>query len=131
MFPGFFCSSQFCQKKQLFKSKMWCVFLKINQEVVEACVVVLLSQATLICIDSLNLSSSQETLKARVDLSHAIYLLVFDCKEHYFTRQISIQVSLAINHTILLENLVASTLKLLFFIFAIRIFIFRIFHGIS
>ena len=73
--------------------------------------------------------SSQEILKARVDLSHAIYLLVFDCKEHYFTRQTSIQVSLAINHTILLENLVASTLKLLFLIFEIRMLIFRIFHG--
>jgi len=92
-------------------------FLNINQKVVEACVVVLHSQATLIFLDSLNLSrlsSSQETLKVRVDLSHALYLVVvLNCKKHDFTRQTSLQVSLAINHTILLENLVASTLKLL------------------
>ena len=133
MFPGFFCSSQFCQKNQLFKSKMWCVFLKINQKVVEACVVVLLSQATLIFLDSLNLSrlsSSQEILKVRVDLSHALYLVVLNCKEHDFTRQTSLQVSLAINHTILLENLVASTLKLLFLIFEFGILIFRRIRGI-
>ena len=129
MFPGFFCSSQFCQKKPNFsKAKCGVFFLKINQKVVEACVVVLLSQATLIFLDSLNLSrlsSSQEILKVRVDLSHALYLVVLNCKEHDFTRQTSLQVSLAINHTILLENLVASTLKLLFLIFEFRILIFR------
>ena len=122
------------KKTQLFKSKMWCFFLKINQKVVEACVVVLLSQATLIFLDSLNLSrlsSSQEILKVRVDLSHALYLVVLNCKEHDFTRQTSLQVSLAINHTILLENLVTSTLKLLFLFFEFRILIFRRIRGIS
>ena len=121
MFPGFFCSSQFCQKKPNFsKAKCGVFFLKINQKVVEAYEVVLLSQANLIFLDSLNLSrlsSSQEILKVRVDLSHALYLVVLNCKEHYFTRQTSLQVSLAITHTILLENLVASTLKLLFLFF--------------
>ena len=113
---------------------MWCVFLKINQKVVEACVVVLLFKATLIFLDSLNfskLSSSQEILKVRVDLFHALYLVVLNCKEHDFTRQTSLQVSLAINHTILLENLVASTLKLLFLIFEFRILIFRRIRGIK
>ena len=135
MFPGLFCSSQFCQKKNHFsKAKCSVFFLKINQKVVQACVVVLLSQATLIFLDSLNLSrlsSSQEILKVRVDLSHAFYLVVLNCKEHYFTRQTSLQVSLAINHTILLENLVASTLKLLFLIFEFRILIFRRIGGIN
>ena len=134
MLTGFFCSSQFWQKKPNFsKAKCGVFFLKINQKVVEACVVVLLSQATLIFLDSLNLSrlsSSQEILKVRVDLSHALYLVVLNCKEHYFTRHTSLQVSLAINHTILLENLVASTLKLLFLIFEFRILIFRRIRGI-
>ena len=85
---GSFAPVSFAKKKQLFKSKMWCVFLKINQKVVEACVVVLLSQATLIFLDSLNLSrlsSSQEILKVRVDLFHALYLVVLDCKEIHQT----------------------------------------------
>ena len=130
---GSFAPVSFAKKNPTFqKQNVVCFFLKINQKVVEACVVVLLSQATLIFLDSLNLSrlsSNQEILKVRVDLSHALYLVVLNCKEHYFTRQTSLQVSLAINHTILLENLVASTLKLLFLIFEFRILIFRRIRG--
>ena len=58
-----------------------------------------------------------------------LLIVVLNCKEHDFTRQTSLQVSLAINHTILLENLVASTLKLLFLIFEFRILIFRRIRG--
>ena len=125
---GSFAPVSFAKKKPNFSKAKCDVFFKINQKVVEACVVVLLSQATLIFLGSLNLSrlsSSQEILKVRVDLFHALYLVVLNCKKHDFTRQASFQVSLAVNHTILLENLVASTLKLLFLIFEFRILIFR------
>ena len=65
---GSFAPVSFAKKNNFSKAKCGMFFLKINKKVVEACVVVLLSYATLIFLDSLNLSSSQEILKARVDL---------------------------------------------------------------
>ena len=132
MFPGFFCSSQFCQKNNFSKAKCGVFFKDKPKSCRSLCGCFAFSSN----FDFSWLSQPFQTfLKPRDSESKGglvkcpLLIVVLICKEHYFTRQTSLQVSLAINHTILLENLVASTLKLLFLIFEIRMLIFRIFHG--